>query len=90
MNRLTSIWIALTAGRGRQVGALRAFALLSFAAILASFVTRGLHHATLADFLGGVAVGCSGGLMFVVFSIESAEFKDDAGDSDVTELNLSR
>jgi hypothetical protein len=90
MERLRSLWIALTAGRGRQVVALRAFALLSFAAIAGSFVARGLHYATLADFLGGVAVGCSGGLMFIVFSIESAEFKDDAGDSDVTELGLSR
>jgi len=90
MNRMSSLWIALTAGRGRQVVALRTFALLSLAALLGSFVVRGLHYATLADFFGGVAVGCSGGLMFIVFSIESAEFKDDGGDSDVTELGLSR
>jgi hypothetical protein len=79
MNRLTSLWIALTAGRGRQVEALRALTLLSFAAILASFLARELHHVTLADFCGGLAVGFSGALMFIVFSVESAEFKKRCG-----------
>jgi hypothetical protein len=90
MKRLASLWNALTACRERSVLAIRALALLTFAAAGASLGARVLHHASLADFCGGLALGISAALVFIVFNLQAADFKNEADDSRMTELKLSR
>jgi hypothetical protein len=90
MERLQSLGIALTAGRGKPVLALRALTVLSLAAIFASFLAREFHHPTLADFCGGMAVGVSGALLFIVFSVRPVDLKEDGDEDKVIELKLSR
>jgi hypothetical protein len=90
MQQLASVWHALTFGRRRQLIALRVLTLLTFVGAGVSLVARELHHAVIADFCGGLAVGVSASLLFIVFSIQSAEFKDTADEDGPTELKLSR
>jgi hypothetical protein len=90
MQQLRLLWLEVTAGRGKSVLAIRALAMLSFAAMGAEFLLRAFHFGSLADFCGGMAVGLSAALLFIVFNLQSADFKDDKDDSRLVELKLPR
>lgn len=90
MKRLFTLWKTVTASRREPVLAIRMLAILSFAAVLAVFVGRMVHLASLADFCGGLALSFSGVLVFLVFSLHSVQYKDDSHENQLTELHLSR
>ena len=90
MERLSSLWKAFSTWHNRPIFSIRALSILSFAAILGTFIARGLRAATLADFLAGMAVSFSGILVMQVFNLRGIEYKEDPDESQLTELRLSR
>jgi hypothetical protein len=89
MKRLSSMWKAVSTGRHRPSFLIRTLSILSFAAVLGTFIARGLRSTTLADFLAGAAVSLSGILMMQVFSLRLSDDKEEPDESQLTELHLS-
>ena len=90
MRRLTEIWKALCSGREEPIWSIRALAVLSNASVVAMFLAREFHRVSLGDFCGGLALSFSGILIFQVFGLRRAEYREDPHDSQLTELHLSR
>lgn len=90
MKRLIGIWRALCSGREDALWSIRALAVLSFAGVVGSFLARDFHRPSLGDFCGGLALSFSGILIFQVFGLRRAEYREDPHASQLTELHLSR
>lgn len=90
MERLAAWFRALAVYRHQPIFSIRALSILSFTAVLAAFIARGLHAATFADFLGGMAVSFSAILMMQVFRLRAVDFPHDSDQNQLTELPLSR
>lgn len=88
MKRLTALRNAVCAGS--PLLSIRSMAVLSFLAALGALVAGEFHRPNLADFMGGLAVGFTAGLVLLVFSVDSAHAKDHPVENPLTELNLSR
>jgi len=88
MKRLSALWYA--ACSGNPLVGIRGLSVLAFLAVAGAFVGGEFHHASFADFCGGMALSFTGVLMFQVFSLESASMKRDPDESRLTELRLSR
>jgi hypothetical protein len=90
MKRLMEMWKAICSGREEAIWSIRALAVLSFAAVVGVFLAREFHRVSLGDFCGGLALSFSGILMFQVFGLRRAEYREDPHDNRLTELHLSR
>ena len=88
MKRLLVLWNAVLSDN--PLIGIRGLAVLSFLAVTGAFLGGELHHASFADFCGGMALSFSGILVFQVFGLESARTKRDPNESPLTELHLSR
>lgn len=88
MKQLTALRDAVCAGN--PLIGIRGLAVLAFLAALGAMLARSFHQLTLADFLGGLAVGFTAGLMLITFGLESARTKDEPSENKLTELGLSR
>lgn len=76
--------------RNQPIFSIRVLSILAFAGVLGAFIARGLDASSLADFFSGMAVSFSGILMMQIFRLRAVEYKHDPGESQLTELHLSR
>ncbi|HVT99720.1 MAG TPA: hypothetical protein VHE33_19625 [Acidobacteriaceae bacterium] len=83
------MWKVVSTWRHQPVFSIRVLSILTFAAVLGTFIARGLRSTTLADFLAGAAVSFSGILMMQVFSLRLSDDKDEPDESRLTGLHLT-